>query len=106
MPAMLEIYRSKMIVTNLPEKGQIVDFTVWVKCSASTGYFCATWQLHKMSENGKDSIPEGPRLVFEIFVNPFTDENFAIEKPTFSNVCFVLLLLFFLSIIYTLLKFF
>ncbi|CAG9536371.1 unnamed protein product [Cercopithifilaria johnstoni] len=82
---MLEIYRSKMIVTNLPEKGQIVDFTVWVKCSASTGYFCATWRLHKMIENGKGSIAEGPRLVFEIFVNPFTDENFAIERPVFPN---------------------
>uniref|UniRef100_A0A915PW27 PB1 domain-containing protein n=1 Tax=Setaria digitata TaxID=48799 RepID=A0A915PW27_9BILA len=47
----LEIYRSKMVVTNLPQKGQIVDFTVWLKCSASTGYFCATWQLYKMTES-------------------------------------------------------
>lgn len=77
-----------MIVTNLPEKGQIVDFTVWVKCAASTGYFCATWRLHKMTGDGRDSIPEGPRLVFEIFVNPFTDENFAIERPLFPNVCY------------------
>lgn len=95
MPDMLEIYRSKMIVTNLPEKGQIVDFTVWVKCSASTGRFCATWQLYKMNEKGRDSIPEGPRLMFEVIMNPFTNnENFTIERPTLSNVCFVLLLLF------------
>ncbi|KAL3995482.1 hypothetical protein ACH3XW_25965 [Acanthocheilonema viteae] len=85
MPAMLEIYRSKMIVTNLPEKGQIVDFTVWVKCSAPTGYFCASWQLYKMTENGRDSIPEGPRLTFEIFLNPFTDKNVDIERPTVPN---------------------
>ncbi|EFO18471.2 hypothetical protein LOAG_10023 [Loa loa] len=85
IPDTLEICRSKVIVTNLPEKGQIVDFTVWVKCSASTGYFCATWRLHKLIENGRNSIPEGPRLVFEIFVNPFIDENFAIERPVFTN---------------------
>uniref|UniRef100_A0A0R3RYQ4 Med13_N domain-containing protein n=1 Tax=Elaeophora elaphi TaxID=1147741 RepID=A0A0R3RYQ4_9BILA len=85
IPEMLEIYRSTMIVTNLPEKGQIVDFTVWVKCLASTGYFCATWQLYKMTENGRDSIREGPRLLFEIFVNPFIDENSAIERPIFPN---------------------
>ncbi|OZC05531.1 hypothetical protein X798_07495 [Onchocerca flexuosa] len=85
MSDMLEIHRSKMTVTNLPEKGQIVDFTVWVKCLASTGYFCATWRLHKMVNNGTDSIPEGPSLMFEIFVNPFIDENFTLERPVFAN---------------------
>uniref|UniRef100_A0A8R1XMN0 Uncharacterized protein n=1 Tax=Onchocerca volvulus TaxID=6282 RepID=A0A8R1XMN0_ONCVO len=85
MSDMLEIHRSKMTVTNLPEKGQIVDFTVWVKCLASTGYFCATWRLHKMIDNGRDSIPEGPSLMFEIFVNPFIDENFTLERPLFTN---------------------
>ncbi|MCP9263696.1 hypothetical protein DINM_007078 [Dirofilaria immitis] len=85
LPDMLEIHRSKMTVTNLPEKGQIVDFTVWVKCLASTGYFCATWRLHKMIDSGRDSIPEGPSLTFEIFVNPFSDENFTLERPLFSN---------------------
>ncbi|VIO94872.1 Uncharacterized protein BM_BM11046 [Brugia malayi] len=85
IPDMLEIYRSKITVTNLPESGQVVDFTVWVKCSASTGYFCASWRLHKIIEDGRNSIPEGPRLVFEIFVNPFTDENLAIGRSAFSK---------------------
>ncbi|VDM08194.1 unnamed protein product [Wuchereria bancrofti] len=85
IPDMLEIYRSKTAVTNLPGTGQVVDFTVWVKCSATTGYFCASWRLHKMNENGGNSIPEGPKLVFEIFVNPFTDEKLAIGRSAFSK---------------------